>query len=157
MLLLGLAVRQRFGPVLLQSGVHDEERRGVREPRVAQLLERLPHVQPHHRPHNGDVLADRRLAEQPTRPTRILELHQPAHERLDVARLDLAEAQPELDAEERGDPLEHLAVRAPRRLTEPARRPALVGLDPGARVSAEADRRELARLAAINRRPRLGA
>jgi hypothetical protein len=61
--------------------------------RRVQADKALLHRVAEQRPQDGHVLADRRLGQQPVR-ARIALLDEPAHERLDVARLDLGQSQP---------------------------------------------------------------
>src|SRR5205085_10844322 len=90
------------------------------------------------RPHNGDVPLDRRAGESVVGAPRVRLVGQPLHERLDVARLDLREAELALGVEVRDEPLlEHLPVPAAGRFAEAARRASLVVLDPRARVLTE--------------------
>jgi hypothetical protein len=101
------------------------------------------------RAQDGDVLADRGLCEQPS-GARIALLEQPPHEALDVAGLDLGEAQA-ADPVEVGDDavVEHLPVAGARRFAQPARGAARVVGDPVAGVVAEAHPIELDELAAV--------
>jgi hypothetical protein len=89
---------------------------------------------------DGDVLAHGRLREQALGSPRILQRHEPAHERLDLARLDLRQTQPHQGVEVRDQAaFEHLPIGTTRRLAESVRSPALIAGDPFARVLAERD------------------
>jgi hypothetical protein len=95
------------------------------------------------------VLADGRLGQKPTGAGVAL-LHEPANEPLDVAGLDLREAQAPDVIEVRDDTVvKHLPVGGACRLAEPSRRPALVVGDPVAGVVAEADARQVDELAPV--------
>jgi hypothetical protein len=102
-------------------------------------------------PDDGDVVADRRRRERARGNVRVRLRGEPGDQRLDVARLDLGQAQSAFEVEVGDEPcLEHLAIPGPRRAADALGRPAAVVLDPLPRVGTERLARPVSVLAALD-------